>query len=618
MRKIRKRDKWAGRFKYIKIRTLLLTVFMILAILPLFILGGVLFIVSRNALIEQAESQFVQNAQKTSTILDKDLDYIEEFSVKLNGDSRIYEIFSKLNLEDPVQLKEASNQIAQILLSYLPWNNEVYSTHLVTSYYRFGEENKNFYPAGSFQESEAAKLADQAAGKLVWIPTYDYATMFQVKNINHNLEYSHLFSAVRKLQPGYISSGRIFTLPDEIEDPYLVVNFTEENLRGMLEEQLEKNHPAEYFVMTSEGEIVCMADQKWSEKYSKNPFPDLNPGPEGGCVRRTLHGENYILAYSKSQVTGWYVVAVMPVSALTDQIMDNLIRVIVLLLLAITVLAFLASFVISKIINRKIYKPLEMIESVGAGDFDTVVHYSSKDEFAFFYSQLNKMNQNLKRLVHENYEVRLQRRDSEIMALNMQLNPHFLYNSLNIINWLCMDDKPDKASEMLVDLSRMLQYTSKNTTYLVPLKDDLDWLLRYLSIMNKRYEKLFQVQIDIPESYHDLQVPKLFLQPVVENVIVHGFKDYREGGTLEISVEEAGKDILFYVEDNGCGISQERITEIMNQKTNSIGISNTDKRLRMIYGTEYGISIHSQVGEGTTVVVRIPDNRAVDNKSIVL
>lgn len=477
----------------------------------------------------------------------------------------------------------------------------------MTSYYRFGEEHKNFYPKGNFVKSEAAQLADKEEGNLVWIPTYSYTTMFQAKQVNR--EYAHLFSAVRKLYPSNISSGRIIKLDKHIETPYLVVNFTEENLRGMLEQYLEDSHPAQYLVMTAEGNIVCTADRKWSETYSKEPFLKLDLETDSGSIRKKLNEENYIIAYSKSQVTGWYVVATIPENALTEKIVGNLVRVMILLILVIVGISFFISFFISKIFNRKIYKPLKMIERVGAGDFKTVVSYHSRDEFAFFYSKLNEMNQNLKQLVHENYEVKLQKRDSEIMILNIQLNPHFLYNSLNIINWLCLDKKAERASEMLVDLSRMLQYTSKNNALLVPLKGDIDWLLRYLSIMNKRYDKLFQVIVNIPEEFYTLEVPKLFLQPIVENAIVHGFKNYGEDGILEISVEKEGGDIIFYVEDNGCGISQEKIAEIMKQKTNSIGILNTDKRLRIIYGTEYGISIQSQVGEGTTVLVRIPDNR---------
>lgn len=605
--KKRFQEKLREKLKYTRLRTLLLLSFVVLSIIPLIVLGCVVFIVSRNTLIEQAKTQFIHDVQKTSTILDKNLDYVEEFSLKLNIDARIYEIFENIDKEDPVKLNEASDKISQILLSYLPWNNEVYSAHLVTSFYRFGEEGKNFYPKGQFIKSDLAKQADQAEGELIWVPTYDYATMFGIDNMSKNLEYSKLFSAVRKLHPSKTSFGRIFELSDKVEEPYLVVNFTEQNLRTMLMEYVGKNNSAKYFVQSKQGKLVCSSDENWDE--GDILVSTLKFHTDEGSFQKNFKGQNYILAYSKSRVTGWYVVAMLPVSELTDQIVDKLIRVMAIMIALITFLDSLAAFYISRSLNRKVYKPLKMIERVGAGDFDTEVQYNSREEFAFFYSKLNEMNHNLKRLVHENYEIRLQKRDSEIMALNIQLNPHFLYNSLNIINWLCLNGDSDKASNMIVNLSRMLQYTSKNNKYLVPLKGDMEWLMGYLSIMERRYERLFKVSIFIPDKYNNLEVPKLFLQPFVENAIVHAFKDYKEDGLLEISVEEDKNDIIFFVEDNGCGISQEKIEKVMHQKTKSIGISNTNKRLRMIYGPRYGVTIHSQVGEGTTILIRIPNNR---------
>lgn len=216
------------------------------------------------------------------------------------------------------------------------------------------------------------------------------------------------------------------------------------------------------------------------------------------------------------------------------------------------------------------------------------------------------MNQNLQMLVHEKYEMMIQKRDTEIMSLNIQMNPHFLYNSLNIINWVCLKGEQENASKMLLDLSRMLQYTSQNGDVLVPLWEDLDWLKRYIGIMQKRYQDQFEVSMDIPEYLRSLEVPKLFLQPFVENAIVHGFKNYQDSGKIWISAEEEENDILFYVEDNGCGICEEDLKEVLNKERKSIGVRNTNKRIRMIYGEKYGVTISSQLEEGTVVTIRLP------------
>lgn len=159
---------------------------------------------------------------------------------------------------------------------------------------------------------------------------------------------------------------------------------------------------------------------------------------------------------------------------------------------------------------------------------------------------------------------------------------------------------------MLLDLSRMLQYTSQNSDVLVPLWEDLGWLKRYIGIMQKRYQDQFEVIMDIPEYLRSLEVPKLFLQPFVENAIVHGFKNYQDSGKIWISAEEDENNILFYVEDNGCGICEEDLKEVLNKERKSIGVRNTNKRIRMIYGEKYGVTISSQLEEGTVVTIRLP------------
>ena len=127
-----------------------------------------------------------------------------------------------------------------------------------------------------------------------------------------------------------------------------------------------------------------------------------------------------------------------------------------------------------------------------------------------------------------------------------------------------------------------------------------------IGIMQKRYQDQFEVSMDIPEYLRSLEVPKLFLQPFVENAIVHGFKNYQDSGKIWISAEEEENDILFYVEDNGCGICEEDLKEVLNKERKSIGVRNTNKRIRMIYGEKYGVTISSQLEEGTVVTIRLP------------
>ncbi len=291
---------------------------------------------------------------------------------------------------------------------------------------------------------------------------------------------------------------------------------------------------------------------------------------------------------------------------LIQDVERNIRSYIIAIMVILLLLSAVSSYMISRYINRKIYGTIHMIDQVGTGQFGSLITYDDRDEFSFFYEKLNEMSRNIKALIHENYEVKLQQKDFEIMILTIQLNPHFLYNTLNIINWTCLAGDTPKASRMIVDLSRMLQYTSQSRKQLVHLKDDIDWLKRYIEIMQIRYENQFEVNFDIPEELMEKEVPKLFLQPLVENAIVHGFKNSEEKGILEISAETDEENICFTVEDNGAGMTQQRVKEVLEFTGTSIGVANTDRRIKILYGEAYGVSLHSQLGEGTAVVVTIP------------
>ena len=554
------------KLKYTKFKTLLISSFICISIIPVVLLGLFIFHLSKQELIRQSEKQMWQNAENVSDILDEKLDYIEEFSLKINVDTRIYKIFQNLDTSDSMQFESASQEISKILLDYLPWNNTVYSTHIVTPYYQFGEKEKNYYPNHSFMGSKIQKAADEANGKLVWIPAYN-----------------------------------------KTDQMYLVFNFTEDNLNNMLKKYTKANSQILYYIMSEDGSVVGPYGENESKLFRNVTAADMGITENKGTVKYYgANNQEYIVTYSKSMVTGWYTLAMIPVNVFSKNIATDLTRAILILVTIEIILSVTTAVLISRKIGKKVYKPLHMIEKTGEDNFTARIVYDDRDEFAFFYKKLNEMNQNLQTLIHEKYEMMIQKRDTEIMSLNIQMNPHFLYNSLNIINWVCLKGEQENASKMLLDLSRMLQYTSQNGDVLVPLWEDLDWLKRYIGIMQKRYQDQFEVSMDIPEYLRSLEVPKLFLQPFVENAIMHGFKNYQDSGKIWISAEEEENDILFYVEDNGCGICEEDLKEILDKERKSIGVRNTNKRIHMIYGEKYGVTISSQLEEGTVVTIRLP------------
>jgi two-component system sensor histidine kinase YesM len=152
----------------------------------------------------------------------------------------------------------------------------------------------------------------------------------------------------------------------------------------------------------------------------------------------------------------------------------------------------------------------------------------------------------------------------------------------------------------------MLQYTAHNNEEISDFKTDLDWLKKYIFIMQNRFEDKFEVQYEIDKEMDLYKVPKLFLQPFVENAIIHGFESIETGGMLKIKGKVIKSNACFIIEDNGKGMSQEKIEEIMGKSTKRIGISNVNSRIQLMYGEKYGVYIKSQENLGTKIIIKLP------------
>lgn len=584
--------------------TTLLTISVILCIITILIYRN-----TEKTIENQALYSFEENVQKTCVILDSKLEVIKEAMEKLNLETRLYNIFKNLDQTDSLKLLRASQEISKILRDYIPWYSDIYLIHLLTSYYRFGSEDENYYP--NFMESDIARLAYEADGKSVWFPTYSYTQMYGIKNLrDEQIPYGKLFTVARRMNLSDVTSGKVKRLGDVKENPVLVVNFKPEYLEGILVKYGTNDSlkDTDYYVIDRLGSVVYSTDEIYPAggSYQAEWLNSLKEESrfDGFFIRE--NGKKYLLSYSRSKITDWLVVMKIPVSSLIGSLQKQYLQYLLVAFTAMMGISVVLTWLNSSMVNKQIYRVLGTIDRIGQGNFAQKIEYEATDEFAFFYSKLEQMSNALGNLIHENYEVKLMQKDTEIKALNAQLNPHFIYNTLNIINWTCLEGDMEATSQMLVNLSRMLHYTSHHTDLYETLRNDIEWLERYLYIMQIRFADKFDVVFDIPDELMQMKVPKLFLQPFVENVLVHGFAEMQEKGLLEIHAEYEDDAVAFYVEDNGCGMTEEKIEKILNGDPDSIGIANVNQRIKILYGAEYGAEYHSQMGEGTSVKIKIP------------
>jgi two-component system, sensor histidine kinase YesM len=292
----------------------------------------------------------------------------------------------------------------------------------------------------------------------------------------------------------------------------------------------------------------------------------------------------------------------------------NLIRITLTLLLLSFFISLSLTYYFTRINFKRIQDIVDIIDSAAKGNPLPDLPSQIRDEYSYIIYNV------LKGFIEQNYlKVQLSERKyklhtMELLALQSQINPHFLFNTLQTINLktLGLTKGPNEVNTMIENLSDILKYSLSNPTETIALKEEIENVKSYIIIQKIRYKDKFDVIFEYDEELLSLRVPKLILQPLIENSLYHGIKEKEENSIIKIRVNKCSKAIQIAVIDNGLGISGERLNKIRNllesneEFSENIGLYNTDKRLKLLYGEETGIKILSKLGWGTGVFMEIP------------
>lgn len=289
------------------------------------------------------------------------------------------------------------------------------------------------------------------------------------------------------------------------------------------------------------------------------------------------------------------------------------------IILSILLLSF-GSFYFSNRLTKPIQRLVKQMEKVGKGNFDIELPVQSSDEIGVLAESFNEMSRELEKYINQSYLAQIRQNEAELTALKSQIYPHFLYNTLEIIRMTALEDEEkSKVPEMIEALSQQIHYIIGPMQDLVPLEQEIDIVRKYVYLLNCRINGKVKLMVNA-QGTSMIHVPKLILQPLVENAYVHGIKPKQGSGSIMIEAHQKGDDLEITVMDNGVGMGQDSIDKIMqllegdapgikNQYNwQSIGLKNVHDRIRYLYGEQYGIQITSTVGVGTLICVVLPWN----------
>ncbi len=287
--------------------------------------------------------------------------------------------------------------------------------------------------------------------------------------------------------------------------------------------------------------------------------------------------------------------------------------------IAVGLLVVFISYYISQSITRPVRELSKATEKVARGDLSVRAGIDTgSSEIAVLSESFNEMIDRISRLLDQVRTEQESLRRAELELLQSQINPHFLYNTLDTIVWLAEAGDQARVVSMVGSLSKFFRASLGQGKDQVTVKDEIDHVRSYLEIQQVRYQDILDYSIDVPQEVYDSPVPKITLQPLVENALYHGIKNKRGRGRITITGKSENNCIYIYIEDNGMGMTQDRlekVSEKMNDpdlfknaedKGDVFGLSNVNERIKLMFGTRYGIHIDSVYGEGTTVTILLP------------
>lgn len=556
--------------------------FSLIISLSISLTGLISYIYSKNALEEKVRTYYTHFITDLSNDIYNSInDDILDFSIALHSESyqKSYQLYERLGekhylkqaLEEIVDRNLYNSQVSDIRI-ITNKNDSVYYTR---KYLLLPKEMKDIIETPD--QTEYAKLVELESGRI--------GVAF-VRNIISIYTYQVI--------------GRYIYTIDELD------------IRSIYEKnQIEDE--SSIFIVNHEGVVVSSEANAFEvgEEVEVGVIKKLiQSNHKSGYSRETvINGQLSMIVYHKIDNSDWYIISAIPYSYIYRDIKKTGLSILV-----VGILCIILSLLFSSIISRSIHLPLtdilEKMNSVKKGDMNRYAIIDGNDEIAEVAMNYNLMLHEINELLVRVKDEEKIRADETIKRLQAQINPHFLTNTLNTIKWLADMQDALNISELVDPLIGMLRVNMKDSSDFITIEEEILYIENYNRIQQYRYMDKYEIVYNIPDKVLTCKIPKVILQPIVENAIIHGIGHMNGYGQVTISAIVEKYTILLKVRDNGVGFRNYKdslCTHNENSnKTSGMGMKNVDDRLKLLFGQEYGLEIHSEEDVGTEVTVCIP------------
>ncbi|MEH7379260.1 sensor histidine kinase [Bacillus sp. JJ1533] len=548
----------------------------------------------------------------------------------------IYTIAVRIQLDDAIRYNTI--MVTQISKSI---DNMVESFNRVMDEVTFDEEIQSLLQTDYNDEKEKHLLNKYMSSNVVeetlMFDEVDLIYLYDTKNARVNLRRSvndQSYDYFNQLHPtNYNTSGKVtwnmeqslITANRVIYDihsykmkviGYLTMSMKE----SYLQDRVQKFDPSEQrhiIIIDNENNVILSnsKDKEMNKVSSWLSNVDYNSLKSDSFVDVPFYGK-MIVSVNKSQLTGWKIISLISLNEITKG--PAFIQKTIFL---IGLVGILFGIIIIWILTNYIVKPLNtlsvVMDEVERDNFNVQVELDREDELGRVGESFNRMMNKINTLISDIYQKDINEKDAQLRALRAQINPHFLYNTLDAINWMAQFGKTDEVSKMTIALSRLLKSSIQNKKEFITLEEEMNYIKDYMTIQQIRFQDKVTYETHIDPAAKKCLVPKLILQPIVENAMIHGIEKKIENGYLFINGSIKNNKLIIQIMDNGAGMSKETVNALLNGnyensdllKGTGNGILNVQNRISLLYGEDNGVKIESNINVGTIFELTLPVHR---------
>lgn len=557
--------------KGMRLKSKLAMVYILAGFLPIVVILFVNYFQMRSVFKSQEKNTLYSFIKRSVLDLDDEFKKYAELAKLITNDENVNDILSTIYLDDNRINEKFDQSVAPSLDTFIYFHNEVGK---ITIYTDRIVDYKNKYLA-PIEELKKADWYDNIADSRNnnWIAGTDEKTIV----------------LVRKMQ----------SLEENGINGYFYEKINYDNVFEDLSENISDNYG------------ICVSDRLGQNIYSYDTFTDKNKEYNLSLSEITKKypdkNKDYFIVKKTIPETGWNVWLYKP-----EKLMGTSIRQINIITFGGTLVCLVATFMCIRFtaifVTTRIGKLQKAVARVEKEDFSYALNTTSQDEIGELITSFSKMERKLNYLINEVYKSRIKEKEYEMKALQAQINPHFLYNTLSLINWKAIEAGKRDISKITLALSAFYRTSLNKGNNITHILGEIENMRSYLSIQLMLHDDGFDVTEDIDDSVLEYTCPNLILQPLIENAIDHGIDVMPEDrrGVISVICKDMDTYIQFVIKDNGIGMTKEQTVKILTKDSKGYGVRNVNERLKLCYGEEYPMIIKSKENTGTEVIITIP------------